>query len=401
MQQGKEFYNKSEYMTALERFDFAYEFAKTDAEKTDAKSWKNKSREKIKQQQSDLKKALMISRYEKVQILNLRIKAEAALEKAEQMQRKVETAMFDRAVKEQYKEWKGYDKYDWKEGSNEDTKKGLEILNKIDTLNLAENALLRLPEEITDCKNLKSINLLGNSGLSLADWDSCFQILHNLPLTEIKVSIYDLDDLSSQYWQMLTGIELLQLRQYPFGEIPKNILAQKQLSLLNINGTKYTQNQLKKIPFEIGEMNNLKTLSLAYCNIDSIPTEIEKLNHLTSLDLNSNKLSVFPMEISKLTSLTDLDLSDNSLQNIPIEIGKLTNLTELYLSNNQLTFLPPEFGNLSKLTTLFLCDNRLETLPNEIKQLTNLKYLDLVGNNFSEAEKQKIETWLPNCKINW
>jgi len=30
-----------------------------------------------------------------------------------------------------------------------------------------------------------------------------------------------------------------------------------------------------------------------------------------------------------------------------------------------------------------------------------LQYLDLRGNNFSETEKAKIKSWLPNCDIKW
>jgi len=37
--------------------------------------------------------------------------ANNALARAEKMQRKVETAMFDKAVKERNKQWKGYDKW--------------------------------------------------------------------------------------------------------------------------------------------------------------------------------------------------------------------------------------------------------------------------------------------------
>ena len=58
MQQGKTYYNKSEFLTALERFDLAYEFAKTETQKTDTKNWKNKSRKKIREQQADLQEAI-------------------------------------------------------------------------------------------------------------------------------------------------------------------------------------------------------------------------------------------------------------------------------------------------------------------------------------------------------
>jgi len=53
------------------------------------------------------------------------------------------------------------------------------------------------------------------------------------------------------------------------------------------------------------------------------------------------------------------------------------------------------------LTELNLSSNRLSTLPVEIQNLKKLKNMDLRGNNFSPAEKQKIQQWLPNCEIEW
>ena len=88
--------------------------------------------------------------------------ANQALARAEEMQRKVETAMFDKAVKQRFPEWKGYANY-----QDRETYKRTEILDKIDTLDLSQNALLRVPQEVAECKNLKLINLLGNPDI---DW---------------------------------------------------------------------------------------------------------------------------------------------------------------------------------------------------------------------------------------
>jgi hypothetical protein len=41
-------------------------------------------------------------------------------------------------------------------------------------------------------------------------------------------------------------------------------------------------------------------------------------------------------------------------------------------------------------------------LPESIKNISsNLSYLDLGGNQFSEEEKEKIRSWLPNTSIYW
>jgi len=74
---------------------------------------------------------------------------------------------------------------------------------------------------------------------------------------------------------------------------------------------------------------------------------------------------------------------------------------ELDLKNLGLKTLPKEISKFQGLTELNLENNGLKTLPQEIKMLKQLKYLYLKDNDFSEAEKEKIKSWLPGCEIGW
>lgn len=58
IEEGKKFYNKSEFLSALERFDLAYEFASGNSQKDEAKTWKNKCKEKIRAQQIKIERIL-------------------------------------------------------------------------------------------------------------------------------------------------------------------------------------------------------------------------------------------------------------------------------------------------------------------------------------------------------
>ena len=55
----------------------------------------------------------------------------------------------------------------------------------------------------------------------------------------------------------------------------------------------------------------------------------------------------------------------------------------------------------ASITRLNLSYKGLTSLPSEIGQLQNLTELDLYDNDIPEAERQKIESWLPNCEIIW
>ncbi len=429
--------------------------------------------------------------------------ADVALLKAERMQQRMETAIFDKAVKEQYKDWKGYVNYETEYERNK-------ILKKIKHLDFSANALIRLPKEINDCPNLSKLNLLQNNDIK---WDENLKKLSGLNnLNEIFVSVYDLDNIPKEYHNKITGIELLKTG---LKEIPLNILQQKQLKYLDISGEYKNDNFINVLPPELFKLQYLEHLNLNRCNIEQLPQEIGKLTNLTELylswnkfktipnqvenllklqklNINFNQLSVISQSIFKLKNLTELaltyntiavipkeisnltklevlnlsfnnnieivptqigslvnleilNLSINKINSIPKEIGNLTKLTILELGGNQLTTLPPEIGNLKNITILSLWSNKLTALPNEICKLSNLKEILLVGNklttlpsefgnfknltsldltnnkltelpesiknlenltvifmvmnNFSEGERQKIKTYLPNCKL--
>lgn len=71
-----------------------------------------------------------------------------------------------------------------------------------------------------------------------------------------------------------------------------------------------------------------------------------------ALYLNGNELKTLPKEIGELQNLRYLNLSDNQLMTLPKEIGNLQNLQELHLSGNQL-MIPKEIWNSKKLRVLY------------------------------------------------
>ncbi|AGS80636.1 leucine rich repeat protein [Leptospira phage vB_LnoZ_CZ214-LE1] len=81
--------------------------------------------------------------------------------------------------------------------------------------------------------------------------------------------------------------------------------------------------------------------------------------------MSDNQLKTLPKEIGQLKNLQELYLSDNQLATLPKEIGQLKNLQELDLHNNQLATLPKEIGQLKNLQALGLINNQLSSKEKE------------------------------------
>ena len=118
-----------------------------------------------------------------------------------------------------------------------------------------------------------------------------------------------------------------------------------------------------------------------------IPSELGNLENLKNLTLYTNQLTgTIPAELGNLINLEKLYLSNNQLANeIPSELGNLENLTVLWLQGNRLTgTIPAELGNLVKLEELILSNNQLTgEIPVELENLTNLKFFSIYNNQLT------------------
>jgi len=367
LNKGIELFNQEHYYDAYLRFNGAKTFAevgKNGGQMKKAQEWMDKAVEGIQAE-----KAKSDSLFEVAKAA--REKAENALVIAEKMQRKVETAMFDRAVKDRFKNWKGYKNYNW---SSDGELEGYTLLNAIDTLDFSENALLRLPAEVLNCPNLKYINLLGNPYIN---WQETNQSLENMMVKPgISVSVDDIDSISTSYQKYVNGIQIL---QKGLDEIPSNLFTLKNLVYLDISGDDNLPNSFSILSDELFKLQNLQIINLQYCQIQSFPQKTGELKNLINLNLSGNQIVELPAEIGNLHQLKDLDLSQNQISTIPSEIKTLNKLTSLNLMLNELASLPPEIGFLKQLKSLDLSNNPITELPSQIGGLTDLEYLDLSG----------------------
>jgi hypothetical protein len=130
----------------------------------------------------------------------------------------------------------------------------------------------------------------------------------------------------------------------------------------------YTRNKLI-IPIELFKLKYLCNVCFDRCNISYIPSEIGQLNNLKYLSLWNNSIKILPTEIGLLFNLADLILVSNKIEIIPTELGNLSNLSTLNLSSNPIRTLPSQLGRLKKLKIFFMFYNTLNFVPKEIMDL--------------------------------
>lgn len=261
--------------------------------------------------------------------------------------------------------------------------------------------LTTIPESIKFFKSLSEVNIFGTSltefpiGFCYTNSLTTFVYGGNLTTT-IPKEIGNLKNLKN-----------LTLYSLPLKEIPKEIGNLVNLQLLFIDDTKgdntaigpFKTGGMHYIPKEIGNLKMLEHLELENNNLMEVPKEIGSLNKLNDLGLRDNNLKSLPKEIYNLQNLKILDLSNNPLEYISKEVGKLKKLELLNLRNTKLKSLPKEIFNLQNLESLMLSNNSLESIPEDIVNLKKLKKLDLSENKIPGKKVLELMQKMPNTRI--
>lgn len=142
-------------------------------------------------------------------------------------------------------------------------------------------------------------------------------------------------------------------------------------------------------------------LDLSKRKLHSIPKEIALFENLQVLKLSKNKLSEIDSSISFPLFLQEINLSRNKLKLIPIKVFSMKNLKRLILNQNMITNISDEIIELQNLVYLDMWSNNLSGVTNNIKFLTKLETLDLRVIMFSNKEKDRIKSLLPNTKVHF
>ncbi|KAL0360160.1 UNVERIFIED_CONTAM: Receptor-like protein EIX2 [Sesamum radiatum] len=177
------------------------------------------------------------------------------------------------------------------------------------------------------------------------------------------------------------------------------------LSLLDLTGVKISDTNWLR---GIRRLSCLKELYLGSCDIPQLtPSSLDFFVNSSSaslaiLDLSGTKMNslVFSWLVNMSTSLVRVELSDNQIDGlIPHAFGSSIFLEYLDLSGNQLQGeIPKSFSKLSRLHFLDLSHNQLSGLVPEMRGSVSLRELHLSHNKLTGLQGTSFEQ-LPKLEI--
>ncbi|XP_065920600.1 uncharacterized protein [Dysidea avara] len=198
------------------------------------------------------------------------------------------------------------------------------------------------------------------------------------------------------YESAMAQIELALTHQLYCVDISYAQIQQCPPRLIKLGSTPHSlnlsNNCLKSLPDELGNLSNLVELFLQYNHLQYLPDSLCKITTLEELDVKNNKLTLLPVNIGQLQNLVVLTLTNNQLTEVPSSIGDLTNLEELSLHSNCLMELPKELCKLTQLQVLYAGENKLKCLPDNIGRMSGLSEFDI-----SNCELTRLPESLSNC----
>lgn len=135
----------------------------------------------------------------------------------------------------------------------------------------------------------------------------------------------------------------------------------------------------------------------------SFPMQVFQFQNLRRLWVGMRGFKTLPPEIAQLQKLEEIDFQHGSLETLPDEFCQLKNLREASFLFSGLKTLPDCFGDLENLEYLNLNFTKVTRFPDSMKRLKKLRKIYISKTpklpKVSEAERQKLKGWLPNCDV--
>ncbi|KAF0690714.1 Aste57867_17909 [Aphanomyces stellatus] len=174
----------------------------------------------------------------------------------------------------------------------------------------------------------------------------------------------------------LTKLQKLSLYDNQLVSIERiGLLSKTPLCILDLG-----QNQLERLPDEIGSITTLKELWVSNNLLTEIPEAVLRLPLLSIVHLSNNRITHVPAAIGQAAALQVLSLDNNLIEDVPDDIGRCHDLVELNIRGNKVQVLPSSLGDCINLTTLAVNSNELKVLPESLGKCRQLTFLHANGN---------------------
>ena len=199
---------------------------------------------------------------------------------------------------------------------------------------LKEKQIEEIDKRVFEIKGLKILDLSKNS---LRGLKGEFQALKNLKVVRFNENKFEKAPLDLLAIEPLQELELQGNKLQEFYEnVKESMFIWKDLRLIDLS-----RNTLRSIPHMIPHFLSLKTLNLAYNQIEDITNLCnENMRNLCVLDVSNNRIMDIPKGFwDWFNSLTHLNLENNELTKLPSEIGFMYGLKSLKVDGNPIKLL--------------------------------------------------------------
>uniref|UniRef100_A0A0D9VA16 NB-ARC domain-containing protein n=1 Tax=Leersia perrieri TaxID=77586 RepID=A0A0D9VA16_9ORYZ len=254
-----------------------------------------------------------------------------------------------------------------------------DLPSKARTIHFRECTGMQLPPKAFS--QAKYIRILDLSGCSL-EGQSANRIMLPSSIRRLMMLAYlDVSGLPlvalPKFFHMLQNMQTLILSNCSLETLPANIGNLYKLCCLDLSGN----SDLTKLPTSFENLLNLSLLNLSGCaKLEELPESIHNLKCLQQIDMSGCcALQKLPDNFGSLPKLSFLNLSNCSkLTKLPNCLN-LESLEHINLSNcHELEELPEDFGNICRLEVLDMSDcYKIDVLPETFCHLKHLKDLNL------------------------